>query len=63
MQMSHSEMVLLRTSDGISICRDGTCVKLTSKEVRWLVRNLPVMLKVGEGEKMRAIDLSCQTRA
>jgi len=50
--MSWNGIELMRTKSGVKILRHGTGVELSLDEIRWLVRNIPVILKVGDGECM-----------
>jgi len=51
--MSWDGVELLRTESGVGILRGGTGVELSLAEIRWIVRNVPIILKVNAGEGMR----------
>ena len=46
---------IVRNGDKIGILRDGIGLVFSMAEIRWLMRNIPTMLKVGDKEIMRMI--------
>ena len=46
---------IVRNGDRIGILRDGMGLTFSMAEIRWLMRNIPTMLKVGDKEIMQMI--------